>query len=220
MIIGIDARYAFRPSPRGVGNYIRQFLGEYVKEPAGHRYILYLDRHCEPPSPDEFPPDLFRVRTLPHEPMAVWEQVGLPLAVRADGVDLLHCPANVCPIISPVPVVVTVHDVIEWHRRDFGDTNLALRHRVSRAYRMPVMALGARKAAKVLTVSEFSRQDIAAQLHIAAAKIHVSHLGPSSALQNVILPEGGPRNESPYLLAFGALNGGRIRPSLFRCLGS
>lgn len=39
-----------------------------------------------------------------------WEQVGLPLLARRARVDVLHSPHYTMPLLSPVPVVVTLHD--------------------------------------------------------------------------------------------------------------
>lgn len=39
-----------------------------------------------------------------------WEQAGLPHLARRTGVDVLHSPHYTLPLVSPVPVVVTLHD--------------------------------------------------------------------------------------------------------------
>ncbi|MGI8420763.1 MAG: hypothetical protein ACR2MU_00625, partial [Gaiellaceae bacterium] len=40
---------------------------------------------------------------------ALWYPAALPLAAR--GLDVLHCPTHRAPLRSPVPVVVTLHDL-------------------------------------------------------------------------------------------------------------
>src|ERR1700737_4075064 len=46
---------------------------------------------------------------------AAWVQLGVPLALRSAGVDLLHSPIYLAPLQAPCPLIVTVHDTI--HRR-------------------------------------------------------------------------------------------------------
>lgn len=51
-----------------------------------------------------------------------WEQLQLPSAARSHRLDVLHCPAYVCPVMKSVPYVVTVHDTLaldhpEWCKR-------------------------------------------------------------------------------------------------------
>src|SRR5688500_2074568 len=41
-----------------------------------------------------------------------WEQTALPALALRKRLDLLHCPVNVVPLLSPVPTVLTIHDLI------------------------------------------------------------------------------------------------------------
>jgi len=77
----------------------------------------------------------------------------LPSLAGRHAVDLLHSPANFAPVHSPVPFVVTVHDLL--HRREPGLvaplTRVAVRAFVDGA---------ARRARRIITVSEASAADI------------------------------------------------------------
>jgi glycosyltransferase involved in cell wall biosynthesis len=59
---------------------------------------------------------------VPRPLRLIWEQVGLPRVVRTADVDVHHAPHYTMPWRSPVPRVVTVHDMTffdhpEWHER-------------------------------------------------------------------------------------------------------
>ncbi len=41
----------------------------------------------------------------------MWEQLVLPRLIKKAGADVLFAPAYTAPLDSPVPVVLTVHDV-------------------------------------------------------------------------------------------------------------
>jgi glycosyltransferase involved in cell wall biosynthesis len=127
--------------------------------------------------------------------------IGLSRRVRSEGADLLHCPAPLAPYRPPVPCVVTVHDAVasdhpEWLTR----ANAAqLRLALPRALR---------RAALVLTGSEFSRGRLAAALGLDPARILVTPYG----LESRFTP--GPRPEAllarlgvrgPYVLTVGTL---------------
>ena len=42
----------------------------------------------------------------------LWEQIGLPLALRKIKPDLLHCTSNTAPVYGNIPLVLTLHDII------------------------------------------------------------------------------------------------------------
>lgn len=209
-IIGIDARYGLRKGRRGIGNYIYHLLSEFQRlMPDGFRFILYADRTADPAVTARFQGDLFTVRVLPAPNFAWWEQVALPLAVRRDRVDLLHCTANIAPVIfKPCRLVTTIHDVIEFRRREFGDTKLTFRHRLSRAYRMGALPRVARLSDRIITDAEFSRQDIAAALNVRPEKIKTVYIATSRGRngrnleQQELLQKLGIDEE--YVFALGA----------------
>lgn len=45
----------------------------------------------------------------------LWEQIALPRAVAKIKADLLHCTSNTAPIYCPVPLILTLHDIIFWN---------------------------------------------------------------------------------------------------------
>src|SRR3954469_25185912 len=95
-----------------------------------------------------------------------WEQVGLVGAARREKIDLLHSPYWAGPIVSRVPEVMTVHDVIHYVLPEYAW------RRASRAY-LAVTSAAARRADAIIAVSECSRRDIERCLNIPAHKIHV-----------------------------------------------
>ncbi len=181
MRTGIDARYALRKSRRGIGNYIFHLLKEFSHlRPEGVTFYLYGDRAAEKEVVRYFQENSFAVRILGSPNLAWWEQVALPLAARRDRLDLLHCPANIAPVFfKPCPIVTTIHDVIEFRRRQFGDTKLFFRHRLSRLYRMGVLPRVARVSDAIITVSEFSRRDLAEVLKVPLERITVTYEAPT-----------------------------------------
>ena len=105
-----------------------------------------------------------RIVRLPHAP-AIWRLLRqLPQLARKERLDLLHTQ-YIAPPSSPCPTAVTVHDILfESHPQYFGKlfrarSRLLVRHSVHRS-------------AEVFTVSDFSRNQIAATYAVSLDRIH------------------------------------------------
>jgi glycosyltransferase involved in cell wall biosynthesis len=112
--------------------------------------------------------------------------------LRADA-DVLHCPTFRGPFQARQPLVVTVHDVAvlrhpEWFNRW---TSTYSRFAVPR-----VVAA----ATRVIAVSEFTKRELVALLHVPEERVHVVPNG----VEDVFTP-GGERAQGDYVLAVGTL---------------
>ena len=202
MLIGIDARYGFRKQRRGIGNYIYNLLEELEKTDVA-RYILYVDRLADPAIIERFSRSPFTVRQIKRNNLFFWEQMVLPFNAHRDKLDILHCPANMSPLLKVCPTIITILDVIEFRRAAFGDAQISFRHRLSRTYRLGLLPTLARNADLILTISEFSRKDIIDVLKISSAKVKVLYLGlPDRPLDKNSVCEPGDR----YIFALGAMD--------------
>src|SRR4051812_18218847 len=131
MRIAIDAR-ELHGKPTGVGRYLSGILAAWKELPAatGHEVIL-----CAP-APDE-------------KRGTGWEQLALPRLVREAHADVLFSPGYTAPIFSSVPSVVAIHDVSFAAHPEWFGWKEGLRRRT-------LTKLAAKRACKVVTISEFS----------------------------------------------------------------
>lgn len=173
MRIGIDARYAFRRERRGIGRSLANLLRALAEADTANEYILYLDRLASPRQVADFRGARWLLKVLPARNPLVWEQVALPLAARRDRIDVLHCPANMAPLVQSCPTILTLYDVIEFRRSAFQRNGLSLRHRLSRLYRMGSLPRAARSAVRVVTASQYSAKDICEVLRVDASRVRV-----------------------------------------------
>ena len=126
-------------------------------------------------------------------PEALWEQVGLPLRLRALKPDLVHAPNCFLPLRRPCPGVATIHDLaFEAFPDDFS-------RRTGAKFRS-ITPRAARSAEGVITVSEFTRRDVCERYGVEPAKVHVVHNGPSLPLGDDAVPA-----EPRYILGVGDL---------------
>jgi glycosyltransferase involved in cell wall biosynthesis len=143
--VAIDGRAAVRREIGGVERVARAMADELPRVAPG-RYRVVV-----PPA------------RLAHRAGHAWEQLALPLIAR--GAELIYCPANLAPLAGRRNVVV-IHDAAalrhpEWYSRAYA------------AYQRRLLPLVARRARQVLTVSEFSRADLATALGLDPERIAV-----------------------------------------------
>ena len=94
----------------------------------------------------------------------LWEQVALPRAVKSIKPDLLHCTSNTAPLHCPVPLVLTLHDIIYLEKRQ--SSSLSWYQEMGWHYRRLVVPRILPKCEKIITVSQFERKRILEALHL------------------------------------------------------
>ena len=207
MRIGIDAREAFRPQPRGIGTYIRHLVGEYGRTAGEHEFLLY---HQLKLPPEQFPlaANQRAVHTdLPGGRLHSWERVQMPWRMRRDKLDLYHGTYNTLPprwrLWGGPPMVVTIHDlIVTWWPDDLQDPFVR--------YARAVTGRVVRDAAAIITVSDWSRNDIIERTGCDPAKVIRVHNGlPPAMLQGAPAGAGDAARQRfaegrPYLFAIGA----------------
>jgi glycosyltransferase involved in cell wall biosynthesis len=161
MRIGIDAREIVGRQT-GVGRHLSGLLAEWNASGAAHEHQFVLYAHAAIPDA----PEPCVTRIVPGTSGTWWQQVQLPRAVRDDRLDLFFSPQYTAPLLVAAKTAVVIYDVSfaahpEWFRFREG---LRLRW-LSRT--------AAAHACAVITISEFSRREIAAHLNVPARRIHV-----------------------------------------------
>ncbi len=99
--------------------------------------------------------------------LALYQQCVLPFRMR--GADVLYSPSPFAPMLFRGRTVVTIHDAAYRHFREF-------RNPFSRLYIGAAIAR-ARSHARSATVSEFSRQELAAEYGFSPEAVVVTHEG-------------------------------------------
>jgi len=215
MRIGVDAR-ELTGRPTGVGRYLAELLGAWADPAAGiagrHEFLLYGPAALPDAVTSRVGALRPRVRVLRGRGGTFWEQVTLPAAASRDGLDVLFAPAYTAPLRLSCPIVLTIHDVSYFAHPEWFGWRDGLRRRV-------VTRLSARRAAAVLTVSEFSRSEILSHLGLPAGKVHaIPHGAGVPAFLAGSGPEAGgttptPGSE-PLVLFVGSMLNRRRLPDL------
>lgn len=181
MRIGIDARLL--RIPRGIGNSIRGLLSGLSKISPNHEILIYTDSSLEAGKIPDAPGFTLRVVRPAFYPY--WEQVSFPIALARDRIDVVHCPGNTGPIwsIGRAKLVVTIHDAI-YFSKEFRKGQSAAGALQAAYYRTNVPMLASRAQA-IITVSEFSRNDIITLMHVPPPKITVIRNAPGEDFRRI-----------------------------------
>ncbi|WP_277542865.1 glycosyltransferase family 4 protein [Haloarcula laminariae] len=191
--IGVNARTFAVPEPGGAVQAARRFTRELSRFDD-----VTLTLYGAESLRDEFDATVVSTGFSDSLPLQLaWERTYLPWRAGRDGVDVLFCPNGNGPLYSPdYPVALFIHDV---------NAQIGLSGGLHGLYRKTTVPRAARVADMVITVSEFSKDEIVTHLGIRPGKISVVHNG----IEDLFLSDDpGDEIELPdrYVLFVGAMN--------------
>jgi glycosyltransferase involved in cell wall biosynthesis len=174
-------RVAFDTSPlalsgAGTARHVRGLIAELERHAE-----LVLERHS------------FGVRARAGVPVrdVGWYLAALPFLAR--GADVLHCPTFRAPVLSPVPLVVTFHDLAVLRYPEAFNS-------WTRSYSRVLLPRVTRAADRLIAVSEFTAQELVDLLGVPEAKLRVI----PNAVGDPFTSEGEAA-EGEYVLAVSTL---------------
>lgn len=179
MRIGLDARYTTDHFP-GIGRYTLSLAEALAGLGSDHTLVLIVD-----PRAQRGRYDLAGLGALPGvelaeapvAPFSVAQHLALPILARRLRLDVLHSPYYIKPYLGlPCPSVVTIYDLIGWRFPRALSWRGRLFYRVS-------MALAARTATGIITISESARTDIAHVYRLSPRRIAVTPLAANRRFQ-------------------------------------
>jgi hypothetical protein len=136
----------------GIGTYVRNLVRHLAHLDRDTTYFLFCDPADEATLRDlaeNFVPVVDSSRGY-----RLQEHISIPLKLRRLGVDLLHSPHYVLPLLCRRPAVVTIHDCIHLLFPEYLPSRIAL------TYAQRMMGHAVAHSSLVFTVSEASRRDI------------------------------------------------------------
>lgn len=195
MRVAIDAR-ELHGQPTGVGRYLAGILAAWDRLPdaRSHEFVL-----CAPDRAGSGG--------------TVWEQATLPRLVREANAEVLFSPAYSGPLFCSVPMVVAIYDVSFAAHPEWFTWREGTRRRL-------LTRLAARRAARVITTSEFSKREITQRLRVPSSKIEVIYPGMDAGAARAFTAreadhQGPPRTDRESLVLYvGSLFTRRHIPEL------
>ena len=188
--IAVDGRELIG-KPTGVGRYLLEILRVWKLNGFPHQVMVITPSAAATALTDELPNVLWHVESA-RGAGTRWEQGRLSRALANARPDVFFAPAYTAPLRLACPFVVAIHDVSFFaHPEWFGRREGWRRRWLTRAT--------ARRARRVLTLSEFSRAEIERFLTVPASRITLAPPGAPPP----VAPTTNPRE--PLLLYVGSL---------------
>lgn len=180
MKIGIDARMYGAKATTGIGVYIKSLTDELFKLDQKNQYILFM----KDPEFSEFQVPNERITKV--KVNIPWyslkEQLAMPKILKKHKLDLMHFPHFNVPILYNGKYLVTIHDITP----KFFPGPLVSKSLIRKLGYDLVFKTGINKAKKVITISNYTKQNIIKHFNADQEKIIVTHLGFNQNLASQI----------------------------------
>jgi len=184
MRIGIEVQRIFRPKKHGMEVVAVELIRQIQQLDTTNEYILFAKEDLDKDTILET--DTFKIKKVPSFTYADWEQMRLPAAVKRSGIDFLHCTCNTAPLVCPVPLMLTLHDIIYLEKVDFKGTTY---QNFGNLYRRFVVPRIIRNSQVVVTVSQFEKDRILERLKLPEEKVKVVYNAVNARFNNRYAPE-------------------------------
>ncbi len=207
--IGFDATAAVHQGA-GIGRYARDLLAALAaREDDGLSFAVVYCGHGSRAGGLPQLPRRFRVKSFPVSDRiinALWHRARIPLPVQvATGkIDLFHSPDFTLPPTWGCPTVLTVHDLAFLRVPECAYPTL-------RAYLERVVPRSAKRATRIIAVSESTRHDVVELLGIPPDRVSVVYEGVNARFLRPADPERAGALvraagvSQPYILSVGTV---------------
>lgn len=169
MKIGIDSRAANWYRGTGIGTYTYQIINSLNKIDSINEYLLFMPKDNN--SDIKFSNN-YKIRNISQNMNGnFWDEINIPNILKNTEIDIYHVPQNGVglPKEKVCPFVITLHDIIPYKMpKTVGETYLKIFQN-----EMPEIIS---KCDGIITVSNYSKQDISSAFNFPKDKIFVTHL--------------------------------------------
>jgi glycosyltransferase involved in cell wall biosynthesis len=215
--VGLNLLYLVPGETGGLESYARRLIPALARAGSDLELIAFVNQETFDSLPrelDESPIEIVLVQTEGRSRLrrVLAEQMVLPRMASRRGLDLLHSMGSTAPARLSMTSVVTVNDVIyalhpEAHTR------------AMRAGLRILVPLGARRADRVIAISQSAAREVADVLSLSPERIDVVHLagrplGPATSESEV--RQRFQLEDAPVVLSVSARRPHKNLPSLLR----
>lgn len=171
MRIGIEAQRLFRKKKHGMDIVALELIKAIQRLDTPHQFFIFV----KPDEDDKILQETHNVKIVRIKggPYPLWEQLLLPMAIRKYKLNVLHCTANTAPINCPVPLVVTLHDIIFLEKLNL--LHGSLYQRIGNLYRRWNVPRVLETCETIITVSNFERGRILHHFPLPKNKVVAIH---------------------------------------------
>jgi glycosyltransferase involved in cell wall biosynthesis len=174
MKIAINARMLKAVPDDGISRFTYEVVKRITTNNPSHQFALIFDREYDPVlifSPNT---EGFLLKPATRHPFLwyYWHECMLPGLLKKSGADIFLSPDGIISLRSEIPSIAVIHDINFYHRPKDIPRLIGLYYR--HFYRKFV-----KKAVRIITVSDFCKNDISSHLNIDPRIIDVACNGVS-----------------------------------------
>jgi len=198
MRIGIDARFYGGEQSKGLGRYTQKLIEHILEIDQVNQYIIFVPEKSRWQSRPRV-----TIVEAPYHWYSVAEQIFMPLLIARHRVDFMHFPHFNVPLLYRGKFIVTIHDLIISRFPTERATTLGpTMYKFKQWAYNRVIRHAAVQARHIITVSEYSKQDIMDYFHLPAERISVTYEAVDDFPDSVKV-ESVVSQHIPYLLYIG-----------------
>lgn len=177
MRIGIEAQRIFRKHKHGMDRVAVELINNLQKMDTKNEYFIFVkpghDAEVIKPTPN------FKIIEISGGPYPLWEQYKLVKQVKAYQCDVLHCTSNTAPLFVNIPLVTTLHDIIfmEGSLMNLLRSGAMPYQKFGNVYRRMIVPNIVKKSTKLITVSNFEKENISSFFKMKNDKLDAIHNG-------------------------------------------
>lgn len=174
MRIGIEAQRIYRDHKHGMDFVALEMIKNLQLIDKENDYIIYINEGPDTECLQET--SNFKIKVF-GGPYPIWEQIKLPKMAREDKLDILHCTSNTAPINCPVPLVVTIHDIIYFETHPLAAKGYSSYQKFGNLYRRYVVKRLLHSAELIITVSKYEEERFNSFLKLKKGRVEVVYNG-------------------------------------------
>lgn len=216
MKIAISARTLKRDPDDGISRFTYEVVKRLIRNNPSHNFVLIFDREFDKSLLFAENAEGIMLKPAARHPLLwyYWHEVKLPALLQKTGSELFLSPDGIIPLRSAIPSIPVIHDINFYHRPHDVPLLTSLYYRY-------FFRKFASKATRILTVSDFSKNDISAYLGISKGLIDVAYNGVSEYFVPAASGETEKFREkltggSPYFLFVGNFSPRKNIPGVIR----
>ncbi|MFO7755454.1 MAG: glycosyltransferase family 1 protein [Bacteroidales bacterium] len=203
MKIAVNTRLLINDIHGGIEWFSYECLKRICSGHPEHDFIFLFDRPYEKKFifSSNIEPHVVKPATIHPLFWYIWLEYKIPQVLRKTGADLFLSPDGMMPLRTNIPCIPVIHDINFYHRsHDLP--------RLKSLYYRKYFKLYARKARRVVTVSEYSKQDMVRSWNIDPDKIDVVYNGAADEFSSIEYRHGirDKKMAKPYFLFVGNLS--------------
>ena len=167
MRIGIEAQRIFRKKKHGMDMVVLEAIKCLQKIDFENDYFIFVNT-----DEDKCLQETSNFKIIEFDgSYPVWEQIKLPQKAKEYQLDVLHCTSNTAPINCPVPLVLTLHDIIFLEKNNLFTKGFTAYQKFGNIYRKLVVPKILSKCDKIITVSNFEKERIGKKLGLSEQQL-------------------------------------------------